>query len=52
MCTYRRALANVRVRIRGAEQRILAAIGGEQGVLVGLDVLGPMFEQGFTLARE
>jgi hypothetical protein len=40
----------VRIQLRGEEQRILAAIGGDQGVLVGRDVLEPMLDKGFTIA--
>lgn len=42
--------AKVAVRIRGVVTYIYAAIGGSQGVLVGEDVLGPMFARGFSLA--
>lgn len=43
-------LARVSIRIRGVGLRIIAALGGSQGVLVGEDVLGPMFEAGYTIA--
>ena len=40
------------VRVAGVEVRVLAAIGGSQGVLVGLDVMNPLFAQGLVVARE
>lgn len=42
--------ATVRIRIRGVERRVTAAIGGAQGVLVGEDTLAPMFESGWAVA--
>ena len=43
-------VARVRVEIRGFSKEINAAIGGDQGVLVGTDVLADMFRDGFTIA--
>ena len=43
-------MAYCRVQIRGIEQRICAAIGGEQGILVGRDVIEPMLDIGYTIA--
>ena len=40
----------VRVAIRGVEQRICAVLGGDQGILVGRDVIEPMLDMGFTIA--
>ena len=42
--------AMVHIRIRGAEHHVRAAIGGTVGVLVGEDVLGQMFEEGWSIA--
>jgi hypothetical protein len=43
-------LANVRVRLRGISVLIEAAIGGQQGALIGMDVIGPMFDAGFCIS--
>ena len=43
-------MAIVRMRIRGFERVIAVAIGGTQGALVGEDMLGPMFDAGYTVA--
>ena len=42
-------MALVRMRIRGFERVIAVAIGGTQGALVGEDMLGPMFDAGYTV---
>ena len=46
----RYALVPVRVRIRAFEIDIWAAVGGNQGALVGMDVIGPMFDSGFAIS--
>lgn len=43
-------MAYCRVRIRGVEQRVCAAIGGAQGILVGRDVIEPMLDMGHAIA--
>lgn len=40
----------VHVAIRGVEQRVCAVLGGNQGILVGRDVIEPMLDMGFTIA--
>ena len=40
----------VSIAIRAFSVTVTAAIGGSQGVLVGQDVLGPMFDEGYKVA--
>ena len=48
--THSYPTAYCKVNIRGKEVRVLAAIGGRQGILVGRDVIEPLLDRGYTIA--